>query len=77
MANKGTAILVMLVNALAMFVGYLTCGIGMLVVAPFVALFTANMYKQFQGQPVRRLIALPAVRGARTATVRAPRASAG
>ena len=52
MANKGPAIVVMLVNFLAFIVTWVTCGIGALVALPFQMLFTANMYRQFQKAPI-------------------------
>ena len=50
--NKGQAVLTMLVVFVASLVTVFTCGIGALVVQPFVTLFMANMYRQFLGQPV-------------------------
>ncbi len=51
-ANKGTAVLTLLVTFLAGIVIAITCGIGALVVAPFETLFMANMYRQFQGRQI-------------------------
>lgn len=52
MANKGAAVVVLLVNFLATVVTAVTCGIGALVALPFQMLFTANMYRQFQKVPI-------------------------
>lgn len=49
---KGLAIVTMLVVFVASLVSVFTCGIGGLVVYPFVCLFMAHMYRQFLGQPV-------------------------
>lgn len=50
--NKGLAVLTVLVVFVAQLITVFTCGIGALVVQPFVCLFMANMYRQFLGQSV-------------------------
>ena len=50
--NKGLAIVTLLVVFVANLITVFTCGIGALVVMPFVCLFMANMYRQFLGQSV-------------------------
>lgn len=51
-ANKGPAVLTLLISFLANIITVITCGIGALVVAPFVILFMANMYRQFKGEEI-------------------------
>lgn len=51
-ANKGPAVVTLLVVALANVVTFITCGIGALVVSPFVALFMAHMFRQFKGEEI-------------------------
>lgn len=50
MANKGPAVLTILIGLAGSIVTGITCGIGALVVLPIVALFMANVYKQMKGQ---------------------------
>ena len=47
-ANKGPAVITLLVLFVASIVTLITCGIGALVVAPFSTLFMANMFRQFR-----------------------------
>ena len=51
-ANKGPAIVTLLVLFLANIITFITCGIGALVVAPFSTLFMANMFRQFRKEPI-------------------------
>lgn len=51
-ANKGPAVITVVVVAVATLVTILTCGIGALVVMPFQTLFVANMYRQFRNEPI-------------------------
>lgn len=51
-ANKGSAVVTLLVMFIASLVTLVTCGIGALVVAPFQTLFMANMFRQFRQEPV-------------------------
>ena len=51
-ANKGVAVLTLLINALSTIIVFVTCGIGALVVQPIIALFMANVYRQLRGEPV-------------------------
>ncbi|MCB0915846.1 MAG: hypothetical protein H6525_10675 [Actinobacteria bacterium] len=51
-ANKGPAVITLVVVAIASIVTLLTCGIGALVVMPFQTLFIANMYRQFRNEPI-------------------------
>ncbi|MDQ1250135.1 MAG: hypothetical protein QG597_4514 [Actinomycetota bacterium] len=52
MANKGPAVVTLLVLFVASLITLITCGIGALVVAPFSTLFMANMFRQFRKEPV-------------------------
>lgn len=52
MNYKGLSIVTLLVVLVAEIIQVFTCGIGALVIAPFVCLFMANMYRQFLGEPV-------------------------
>ncbi len=52
MANKGPAVVTLIVVFVASLVTIITCGIGALVVLPFEVLFMANMYRQFGNEPV-------------------------
>lgn len=51
-ANKGPAIVTLLVLFVASIITVVTCGIGALVVAPFSTLFMANMFRQFRQEPI-------------------------
>jgi uncharacterized membrane protein len=51
--NIGPALLMTLVNALAAILGSVLFGVLTLVTLPFAALFTAHMYRQFNGEPIR------------------------
>lgn len=50
--NIGPALLMTLVNALVAILGGMLFGILTLVTLPFASLFTAHMYRQFNGEPV-------------------------
>lgn len=52
MANKGLSIVSMLVAAASYSLTYLLWGIPALIVLPLMTLFMANLYRQFDGQPV-------------------------
>ncbi len=52
MAHKGMAVVTMVVAAVAYSVSYLLWGIPGLVLLPYMILFMASMYRQFDGQPV-------------------------
>ncbi len=51
-ANKSTAVITLVVVAVASLITVITCGFGALVVAPFQTLFIANMYRQFRNEPL-------------------------
>lgn len=51
--NLGPALLMTLVNALAAILGGVLFGVLTLVTLPFATLFTAHMYRQFNGEPIR------------------------
>lgn len=51
-ANKGIAVLTLLVYAVGSIISFITCGIGALVVQPVMTLFMANVYRQLRGEPV-------------------------
>lgn len=51
-ANKGVAVLTLLIGAVGTVLTFLTCGIGALVVQPVITLFMANVYRQLRGEPV-------------------------
>lgn len=51
-ANKGVAVLTLLVGAVGAIVTFFTCGIGALVVQPVITLFMANVYRQLRGEPI-------------------------
>lgn len=51
-ANKGVAVLTLLVYAVGSIISFITCGIGALVVQPVLTLFMANVYRQMRGEPV-------------------------
>ncbi len=50
--NVGPALLMTLVNALVAILGGMLFGVLTLVTLPFATLFTAHMYRQFNGEPV-------------------------
>lgn len=54
--NKGPAFLTLLVVFAASLITVFTCGIGALVVYPFVDLFMAHMYRQFRREPVAEAV---------------------
>lgn len=51
-ANLGPALLMLLVNVLAVLVGSMFYGLPTLVTLPLATLFTAHMYRQFIAEPV-------------------------
>lgn len=51
-ANKGVAVLTLLVYAVGSIISFITCGIGALVVQPVLGLFMANVYRQLRGEPI-------------------------
>lgn len=52
MRAKGAAFATIVFGSLVMALGVACCGILSLVTLPFVALFTAHMYRQFNGEPI-------------------------
>lgn len=51
-ANKGVAVLTLLVYAVGMILALVTCGLGSLVIQPVLGLFMANVYRQLRGEPI-------------------------
>jgi uncharacterized membrane protein len=51
-ANKGAAVVTLLVMFISSLITVVTCGIGALVVTPFQTLFMANMFRQFRQEQV-------------------------
>lgn len=49
---KGAAFATIVFGGLVMALGVVCCGLLSLVTLPFVALFTAHMYRQFNGEPI-------------------------
>ena len=49
---KGAAFATLVFGSLVMALGVACCGLLSLVTLPFVALFTAHMYRQFNGEPI-------------------------
>jgi uncharacterized membrane protein len=51
-ANAGPALVLLMVNALALLLGGLFYGLPTLVTLPIASLFTAHLYRQFNSEPV-------------------------
>lgn len=49
---KGAALATIVFGSLVMALGVACCGLLTLITLPFVALFTAHMYRQFNGEPI-------------------------
>lgn len=51
-ANVGNSVLLALLSGLLFILGFCTCGLGLLVVYPIIAIATAYAFRRFQNEPV-------------------------